>query len=392
VIALLYFLIQEARIAGMLGFPLDDAWIFWVFAKNLATGQGFSFNPGDPVLGATSILWVLILSGSYLLSENMVLISKFWGTAFFLAAVLLTYRICLFHTRKKLIALTGAATFAVAPAMIVGALSGMEISLATLLLCLTLYFHLRERGKEKKIFLAPIFGGLCFAARPELVTVYPLFLIHDYVRGLIRTGGPDSSGRRGVIVRKLVTFVLSLCPTFLFCYLATGSLLPHTLAAKTLDSGLIWGIRNGNLHEVLISLTLNPFVWGGSMLILLVCLNLFWAFFWSNGFIQSFLKRDALLYPLVFLAVPMVRGIVAPKNRSLPSEKMALSGSRDLGTVSVGLLSESACKKGCSAEIPGPILLSRVSREVGLAGFLRLQVHLLVCGFPHLRSGSFGHG
>ncbi len=316
-IALAYFLIQEMRIAEALGFPLDDAWIFWVFARNLATGSGFSFNPGDAVLGTTSILWVLLLSASYLLSENVVLISKFWGIIFFLAALLLTYRICLFHTRKRVIALIGVLTFALAPAMIIGALSGMEISLATLFLCLTLYFHLRERGKKKKIFLAPIFGGLCFAARPELITVYPLLLIHDYVRGLKRPGRADRGVVRRVISRKLGTFAVLVCPTFLFSYVVTGSLLPHTLAAKTLDSGLIWAIRNGNLHEVLISLTLNPLVWGGGMLVLLVCLNLFWAFFWGNGFVHSFLKRDALLYPMIFIAVPMVRGIVAPMSNPL---------------------------------------------------------------------------
>jgi hypothetical protein len=316
-VALSYYLLQELRIAGSVGFPLDDAWIFWVFAKNLATGNGFSFNPGQAVLGATSVLWVLVLACSYFVTHNVILISKLWGVVLFLAAVVLTYRICLFHTRKKLIALTGTLTFALAPAMIIGALSGMEISLATLVLCLTLYFYLRERGKVKKIFLAPIFGGLCFAARPELVAVYPLVLIHDYVCGLKRVGRTDRSARRRVIFRKLVTFALFLSPTFLFSYLVAGSLLPTTLAAKTLDSGLIWGISNGNLHEMIISLTLNPFVWGGCMLLLLVCLNLFWGIFWSNGFVQSFLKRDALLYPMIFLVVPMVRGIVAPISNPL---------------------------------------------------------------------------
>jgi hypothetical protein len=315
--ALSYYLLQEIRIAGSAGFPLDDAWIFWVFAKNLATGNGFSFNPGQAVLGTTSVLWVLILACSYLATHNVILISKFWGIALFLAAVLFTYRICLFHTRKKLIALMGAVTFALAPALIIGALSGMDISLATLFLCLTLYFYLKERGKSGKIFLAPIFGGLCFAARPELITVYPLILIHEYIFGSKRAGRADHIACRRVILRKLVTFALFLCPTFLFSYLAAGSLLPNTLAAKTLDSGLIWGISNGNLHEILISLTLNPFVWGGCMLVLLVCLNLFWSFFWSNGFVQSFLKRDTLLYPMIFLTVPMVRGIVAPLSNPL---------------------------------------------------------------------------
>jgi hypothetical protein len=78
-ITLLFVLLHEIKVASYLGFPLDDAWIFWDFARNLATGQGFSFNPGQPVLGTTSILWVLLLAGSYLIIHNVVFISKFWG-------------------------------------------------------------------------------------------------------------------------------------------------------------------------------------------------------------------------------------------------------------------------------------------------------------------------
>lgn len=81
--ALLFFSILEVSVASTLGFPLDDSWIFWVFAKNLATGQGFSFNPGEPVLGTTSILWVFLLAGSYLsiISSTLNWGLSTWGRA-----------------------------------------------------------------------------------------------------------------------------------------------------------------------------------------------------------------------------------------------------------------------------------------------------------------------
>jgi hypothetical protein len=311
-IVLIYFLIQEAQIAGMFGFPLDDAWIFWVFAKNLAAGHGLSFNPGQPVLGTTSILWVLILAASYVVTHNAVLISKFWGVILYLAAVLVTYRICLFHTSKKTTALIAVLTFALAPPVVFGALSGMEIPLATLLFCLTLLFHLKERGKNQKVFLGPIFGALCFIARPELIVFYPLLLLYDYLfadKKNRKTGLWPANGR---FLRKGITFALFLCPPFALSYLLTGSFLPNTFAAKTLDSGLVWAIQNGNLHELAISLSLNPFVWGGSMLVALVSLNVFWAFFWSKGLVLSLLNRKTLIYPAVFVAVPIARGIIAP--------------------------------------------------------------------------------
>jgi hypothetical protein len=190
-----YFLIREAQVAFAFGFPLDDAWIFWVFAKNLATGQGFTFNSGQPVLGTTSILWVFVLSSSYLMTHHVVFISKFWGVIFFLLTIPLTYKICLFYTEQKKIAFLGTLTFALAPPMIFGALSGMEISLATFLLCLTLLFHLKERRKNQKIFLAPIFGALCFMARPELILLYPLLLTHNYL-------GMSDEGQRGEASNK----------------------------------------------------------------------------------------------------------------------------------------------------------------------------------------------
>jgi hypothetical protein len=318
--ALLYFLILELKAASAFGFPLDDSWIFWVFAKNLATGQGFSFNPGEPVLGTTSILWVLILAGSYLLTHSVVFISKLWGVLLFLVSVFLTYSICLFHTREERVAFLGVLTFALAPPLIFGALSGMEISLATLLLCLTLYFHLKERGKSRRIFLAPIFGALCFTARPELTALYPLLLVHDWVN---RESGEDQR-EYGVawstILKKALTFVIFLSPAFIFSYLVTGSLLPNTLGAKTMDSGLIWAIRNGNLNELIISLTLNPLIWGGTMLISLVSLNALWAFFWGRGLVFSFLRRETFIYPLIFLVIPMLRGVVAPIANSFYQE------------------------------------------------------------------------
>lgn len=43
---------------------LDDAYISFRYARNLATGQGLVFNPGERVEGYTNFLWTLLLSGA----------------------------------------------------------------------------------------------------------------------------------------------------------------------------------------------------------------------------------------------------------------------------------------------------------------------------------------
>src|SRR6185436_21155933 len=59
---LIVFVLTERRLAGVPGFPLDDSWIHLHFARNLAEGAGFSYNPGVPVAGSTAPLWTLLLA------------------------------------------------------------------------------------------------------------------------------------------------------------------------------------------------------------------------------------------------------------------------------------------------------------------------------------------
>src|SRR5690348_13183272 len=61
-VAGLIYLRQGIAAQGRLGFPLDDSYIHLQFARNLATGHGWSFNPGEPTPGATSPLWVALLA------------------------------------------------------------------------------------------------------------------------------------------------------------------------------------------------------------------------------------------------------------------------------------------------------------------------------------------
>jgi len=201
----------------------------------------------------------------------------------------------------------------------------MEISIAAFLLCLTLFFHLQEMKKDQKIYLAPLFGALSFMARPELILLYPLLLIHYYA--MMRKDMNEKGGQsiKATVFIRLLNFIVFLCPYFIISYAFSGSILPNTLVAKTLDSGIIWAIKNGNLNELFISLTLNPFIWGGTMLVVLVSLNIIWSFIWSKGLVLSFMKKDTFIYPLIFLFIPVARGVVAPVGNAFSADHRYVS-------------------------------------------------------------------
>ncbi len=64
-----------------LGFPLDDAWIFQTYARNLAAGLGWVYVPGQVSAGATAPLWVLLLTPGAALGLPPLLWAWLWGVA-----------------------------------------------------------------------------------------------------------------------------------------------------------------------------------------------------------------------------------------------------------------------------------------------------------------------
>src|SRR5207302_4729112 len=44
---------------------IDDAYITFRYARNLAEGLGLVYNPGEWVLGTTAPLWAIVLAGGY---------------------------------------------------------------------------------------------------------------------------------------------------------------------------------------------------------------------------------------------------------------------------------------------------------------------------------------
>jgi hypothetical protein len=227
VVPVALFLLAERRIAGAPGFPLDDSWIHLHFARNLAEGAGFSYNPGVPVAGSTAPLWTLLLAAAALPAGASPGLAKVLGVVTTIAAALATAAAA--RAWGAAAATSGAAGVALlwTGAMAWGALSGMEVSLAALLVAAALLAHARDRAAATAVC-----GALAALARPEALVLVPLLAL---ARPL--------SGRR-VAIFLLVTAVI-LAPAVVFSVVTVGAPVPATAAAKVEGGVLGWlaGVR-----------------------------------------------------------------------------------------------------------------------------------------------------
>jgi len=241
---LLLFTLQEWRYAGTYGVPLDDSWIHFQFARNLANGSGFSYNSGIETPGSTGPLWVFILAGAYTVTENIILISKLAGFAFLLLCVWGVYRLSRLLNDDHVQAFFAAVLTLLAGRLFWGALSGMEIGLFTALMVWGIFLFLNYEPFSKGSYLCPVVLGLAALARPEGVL---LFLIAFTVtawslfRRRMKTGGKQSFSSKIVgLGLYLFLFGIIILPFLLFCLKTTGRPLPNTFYAKT--HGIQFGI------------------------------------------------------------------------------------------------------------------------------------------------------
>src|SRR5260370_30295516 len=58
----LLLVVAGAWIAHLAIYQVDDAFIVYRYAANLARGEGFVFNPGERVEGVTCFLWAIALA------------------------------------------------------------------------------------------------------------------------------------------------------------------------------------------------------------------------------------------------------------------------------------------------------------------------------------------
>ena len=214
------FLVALVRVSG---FFTDDSYIHLVFARNLSRGLGYCFNPGEPVYGFTSPLWVLLLAAGHAVVADWVGLSRGLGILFTLLAVGSTFRLARAAGGGPAAALAAAVALAFHAWFLRWSLSGMETSLAAALVAAGLECSLMRRG-----IWGPVLLALAALARPEALLLFALALVWPGARGE-RAGGAWLGGLIGAALLGLWEWTI---------HGGTGAWIPTTFTVKRAHEAL----------------------------------------------------------------------------------------------------------------------------------------------------------
>ncbi len=259
VLCLLYLLALKLVLSDFC-FPLDDAYIHFVFARNTAHGDFFAYNPGTPVAGTTSPLWVLLMVPAYWLGIAPELWAYLWGWLLLALSGVLAYRFAREFMSDRFAIWSGLLVVS-SGRLVYGAMSGMEMTLAAFLWLLAAFLVWRLKSNGKGVVWTALILALSVYARPEAY----LFTVVCLAYLLIEM---DTPGQKRIAVSLkpkppfltfLVWFVLVL-PYPILCYASHGRPLPTTFYAKRYEglmdfseyiaSAVAWFIRDNLIWGV----------------------------------------------------------------------------------------------------------------------------------------------
>lgn len=214
----------------------DDTYIHMQYARNLAEDGELAFNRGDPTYGATSPLWVGILSIVYSAGGDLIRWSGILSRLFGFGCVLLVY--------IHILALGGGRTSAAAGGLMMACEAwllrwssvGMETSLAVFMVIAVLLSFLRAPESAARSLLFGLLLFMAFLARPEALLLAPLALVSALA-------GRGENGRFKVRFAWLALFIPLLAAWFIVIRSHTGTFFPLTAGAKqgqiSLSAGLL---------------------------------------------------------------------------------------------------------------------------------------------------------
>ncbi|MEK7786775.1 MAG: hypothetical protein AAB658_15300, partial [Chloroflexota bacterium] len=206
-----------ARVAGVAGFPLDDAWIHQTYARNLGWHGQWAFTLGQSSAGSTSPLWTALLALGYALRIDY----AWWTLA--LNAILLGVTAWLVG-RVSNSPYVGALA-AIEWHLVWAAASGME----TVLFCALALGAFAAGGGKPRPYISGMLIGLAVWTRPDGLTLLPFVALAIWLSG----------GRLKSWTAFAAGTAVVIAPYFLFNFALSGQLWPNTFFAKQAEYAIL---------------------------------------------------------------------------------------------------------------------------------------------------------
>ena len=230
---------------------VDDAYISFRYARNLAGGLGLVFNVGERIEGYTSFLFTCLLAAGIKLGVAPTVGSKVLGAASALGSLGCTYAISARLARPRAVPVLATWLLAGSVPTAAYAVVGLETSFFVFLLLLATWLFLREIERPRAFPWSGVALALAALTRPEGPMFALLLLL--FLGGAPPSGanaapafpaaGAAGSGARAFLRglaerRSLLRAALFLVPALVhlgFRRAYYGAWLPNTLHAKTGD-------------------------------------------------------------------------------------------------------------------------------------------------------------
>ncbi len=225
------YLVASARTYGI-GFPLDDAWIHQVYARNLAERGEWAFAPGEPSAGSTAPLWPALLAMGPLLGLGPYAVTFLlgWLALWALAWVGYTTFLQMLPERRGW-AMAAGTLLALEWHMVWSAASGMETLLFALLATAVMILLLKMEQARPNVSFWRWLGlgllvGLSMWIRPEGIT-----LLGPVALGALLF--EKAWAQRGQsLALALAGFAVLFVPYLMFNVNLSGEWWPNTFFAK----------------------------------------------------------------------------------------------------------------------------------------------------------------
>jgi len=293
----------------------EDAYIILRYARNIADGYGFVWNPGElPVWGSTSFLWTILLAGFGIVGVNLILAAQILNSVL---ASLLVLTIGWFSVKHLDASRTSVliSLMILSISLIVGhILTGFDVILFSYTVLLSFIFSYFSMHEESDTNRNQQFLGISLIltsiSRPEgiIIAGATLFIV------LL---GRKMENLRARLVNTFLVYGSAMLVFLLATFLYFGSFVPNPLAIKSSGISLVEaslrrgiGFLTGGVALLVLVLCVvwllnqNTERFWNQLLLLIPIVGVFGSYFFIIQY-QNVLSRFQFpLLPILFVMMP----------------------------------------------------------------------------------------